>query len=207
MSHNRKFKDQFITSIPLKSDCDIHFIVMLMKFPFRHYAENISLEISDTGDFYLRVRNVQKIPPQVLYNLAIASRTPVEHGFFFFKKWAKMAQAGLNPMLAFILSTHSLKGTRKKNPLEWTFDTVIGEDWHFFLDPTANWSNVIEGKVTLHAFDNCTPCNTIWGKYDYLFFESLEGLTLQQITDKLGYPVDPNPSFPQYEGKTYVRKD
>jgi len=180
---------------------------MLMKFPFRQWSENISLEISDSGEFYLRVQNVKQIPPQVLYNLAIASRTPVEHGFFFFKNWAKMAQAGLNPMLAFILSTHSLKGTRKKDPLQWTFDSVVGEDWHFFLDPTVNWQNVIESKVTLHQFDSCTPCNTIWGEYDYLFFESLEGLTLQQISDKLGYPVDPNPSFPQYKGKTYVRKD
>ena len=205
VADTRKLSDQLITSLPYKTDCDMHFITMLLKFPFRQWSDHISIEMTGSGEFYLRVRNIQQIPPQVLYNLAIATRTPLEHGHYFFKRWTTLAQAGVNPMLAFILSTHNLKGTRKKDPLEWTFDSCEGENWHFFLDPTNNWESIIEGTVKLHDYDRCTPCNSIWGSYDYLFFESLEGLTIQQICDKLGYPVDPNPTFPSYKGKTYAR--
>lgn len=205
VSSDYKHKDQLITSIPLKTDCDIHFIEMLMKFPFRQFADKISLETSDTGEFYLRVRQVQQIPPQVLYNIAIASRTPLEHGHYYFKRWTELAQAGVNPMLAFILSTHNLSDTYKSDPLEWTFDSIEGDIYHFFLDPTSNWTNIIEGTVETHKYDCCTPCNKIWGNSDYDFFESLIGLTIKQITDKLGYPVSPNANFPNYEGKTYVK--
>lgn len=198
--------NNLVTSLPNSTPIDLAYYQMLLDIPFKNFTNHFSIEKTEDGHYYALVRDIPKIPPQVLYNFVIATRTPVEWSFYWFEKWSKLCKAGVNPMLAFILSTNKLSGTKGNDPLVWTFKDRSGSDWHFWFDKNVDWSNLLTASVTLHTY-GCTPCNTIWGSNNYEWFTSQKGLTVQQISDKFGCAVIPNPEFPEYEGKTFPYND
>lgn len=197
--------DTCITSLPRQTALDLAYYQMLIDFPFKAYAPFLSIETTEDGlEYYARITGLRTLPPQLVYNFVIATRTPVEWEFYWFKKFSLLARAGVQPMLAFSLSQHLVPDDIESDPLTWKFTGLDGSDWHFWNDPTNDWLRLINGTpIITEGQKYGAPCNVIWGKKDYLFWDMLENKTVQWISDHLGQTIDPQPNFPQYEGDTY----
>lgn len=194
----------FITSLPCEDELSLLFIDLLLEYPFKNIKDHVSIETTDSGHHYLLVRDILKIPPQVFFNLAIASRTPLEHGHYYFRDWSKLAKAGINPFLAFLLSTHVLD-KKDPNPLNWVFKNIGGDDFHFFISPNSRWDALLTGDYKINPLAGCTPCNEIWEYYSRGEIAAFKGQTVEKISQSFNLPINLDFTFPDYLGKTYEK--
>lgn len=196
--------NQIITSYPKQSEIDVSWFDCLIRYPFKKIADKVSLEETNTGKLYVHIRDVKKIPKQVVYNFCIATRVPVEWGHYYFKEWSALGQAGVNPMLAFLLSSSRLD-TSKTDPLDWVLKKRVGYGWHFPFENRSCWFKIITGEYEITRSTSCIPCNEIWGNDPTEKVTFLHNLTVRQICEKLDQPINPDPDFPKYEGETYEK--
>jgi len=193
-----------VTSFPKSGPIDLAYLKMLCSGPFNQISDKVTL-VYDESQVFIHITDANLIPSQLLYNFLIATRTPLEHSHFYFKNWYKMARRGIDPCLAFILSTHILD-TSNSDPDKWVFKGLKGDWHHFWMDANSNWLNVICGKADFNPRARCVPCNSIWGEATSAIIGRLTGKTIGYIQDHMfiGHYL-PKPDFPAYRGRTYDR--
>lgn len=204
--------DRIITSAVVQDDIDLQYYIMLLNGPFKRYANFFRLLQHTTGDYYFEISGLDVLPPQLVYNFIIATRGALEWRHYWFKDWSALCKAGVPTLFAFILATNKLDHT-DPNPLMWTFEHLSGSDWHFWFDPNASWTALVNSRPKITqgvCYKNdtygCVPCSAIWGNVCFSDFDWMIGKTVQHISHQYGYVPMPNPDFPSYEGTTYERE-
>lgn len=164
--------DHLITAYPTNMYDNVSLDVWLRFFDFmqnvlyRKWKDQIHLEQGD-GEYYIHVSDLDKIPANVLFNLCICSRAPIEKPEAILN-WVKLCDEGLHPAIAFSLcQTHDmfmLNGADKK-----VYGLGLGNH-HWPFDTTVGLSALVSGETATHSVSykeypaGCTPTNIIWGK-------------------------------------------
>jgi hypothetical protein len=179
--------DHLITAVPKNDPIALAYIQMLITGPFRAFADLISLEQLD-GQYFLRCSQLDKWPANVLYNLCIASRVPIEKAEYL-EYWADLTEKGYDPTLAFLLS-YSKGGNAKRS------GRTYPDTGHMWVDPSSNWRNVIDGVMTQMSPSfkeypaGCRPCNVIWG-HSLDCVKVLAEMSDEAVSEFYQLPIEP----------------
>lgn len=171
--------DNLVTAVPKSDELSLEYLRMLIRGPFRSLSHLIRLDRLKNY-YYLHCLSLDQWPANVLMNLCIASRLPIEFAYLL-EPWAKRCEKGFDPTLAFLL-TYSF-GSKQDTSRTFSF-TRPG---HLWLDAGSSWTKILTGtmvnlsetyKVKPQA---STPTNVIWGHSpDY---QKIGSMSDEQIAD------------------------
>lgn len=205
--------DDLITSVPKSDEISLAYLRMIIKGPFRAYADLINIE--RYGSFYfIHCSELNKWPANVLMNFCIATRVPIEFDFLL-SHWAKRCEKGFDPVLAFLL-TYSYGSPyttlyRPSHVLGETRTFKMARDSHMWLDPSSDWSNILSGTMTNESASyktnpsKITPTNYIWGVKSGQSKKFMD-MSDEEIAQELGLPAKVPEVFQPEKYKPKVKK-
>lgn len=176
-----------ITAVPYATPENLAFLRALIAGPFKNYKDLIRLERwKPRGRYWvIYCDHLEQWPANVLYNFCIATRQTIEFHDDI-KHWAEMVEDGVDPNVAIALMGFYYRGRDKKLAHKANFSG------HFYLDHNTNMFNVVAGhmpkKSKASFFDNpseCTPSNMLWGKWDQIWCNKLNGMTVFEAQEYL----------------------
>lgn len=194
--------DQLITSYPHTDELSAWFFLFMRNVMYRKWAEFIHLEEHE-GKLYIRLSDLSKIPANVVYNICICSRTPLEHPSYL-RVWGKLVGLGIHPAFAFAVCRAGInEGDEDDDDPDYDEDDPSGldavdapadipvtvvmynlEHWPFYN--TLNLSSLVSGSPGALSVDyknwpkGCTPTNSIWGE-NHQDLKALSGITIREF--------------------------
>ena len=192
--------DIFYTSFPAglygNEFVDLEFFEMMRNTLYATYKDYISMVPSSDGQHgVIKITDLDKIPANVVYNIAICSRIIVEHHSVRDTWWA-LKEGGVHESLAVILACFffdiepkSLVETKSKmSVLDVRPMSCQITRGHFPFDNTLAIDRIINGTPENHVKSYkespslCYPCNVSWGIDSST--RDWNGMTVREIQDR-----------------------
>lgn len=178
-----KVFDQLFTSYPIREPIDQQFFLFMKNHLYRKFSDFIQLGQAEDGSSYIHITDLSAIPANVVYNICICSRFPIEYRDEL-SVWAKLCDEGLNPGFAFAVCRFNSSNLDEKMDAEWLSDQ---EHWPFYI--TASMKALMQGEPANNCPTtykenpaNCCPTNTIWGHTKDM--RGINGLAIREFWEK-----------------------
>lgn len=198
--------DQIVTAAPFTDyGPNLRYYQFLINGPFRAFSDKISLEMfPGTEDFYIRCTDLSNWPANILFNFCIATRIPIESPHII-KTWDKFLNVGVDPTIAFIVSTFASRSLFKvDDPWLYKIEKVDFErnfkgfnPEHLWFDVASEWTRLLNGDFDTDAISKvsfketpskCSPCNGIWGYSRYV--QKLFNMSVKDICAQFDLPTE-----------------